>query len=79
MAAIQIQCEDEVLTAELVTHLLAFAQARNLGVEHNCVKDWLVLYRGETSSAKAEPVVAPSPRSNIIAFPTARAVRTPMT
>ncbi|MDB5978742.1 MAG: hypothetical protein JWR07_5502 [Nevskia sp.] len=77
MTVIQLHCEDELLAAELVTQVLAFAQARRLGVEHNCIKDRLVLYRGGTSNSESEPAAVPPSRSNIIAFPASRTVRRP--
>ena len=77
MTAIQIHCEDEALAAELVAHTLAFAQARRLGVEHNCFKGYLVLYRSGVSASKVEPAVVGSSPSNVIAFPTVRLLRWP--
>lgn len=70
MAVINIHCEDAALSEELLAHLLAFAKTRRLGVEHNRVKDRLVLYRGRA----ADSAVAPR-GATVIAFPLVRAVR----
>ncbi|MDE0854335.1 MAG: hypothetical protein OSA97_07925 [Nevskia sp.] len=69
MAVINIHCEDAALSEELLAHLLAFAKTRRLGVEHNRVKDRMVLYRGRAADAAAAPC------ATVIAFPLVRARR----
>lgn len=72
MAVINIHCEDAALSEELLAHLLAFAKTRRLGVEHNRVKDRMVLYRGRAADA-ADAAAAPC--AAVIAFPLVRARR----
>lgn len=72
MKRLQIHCEDEALGAELIQQLLAFAQARRLGLEHDGGQR-LRFYRG---AAAAGGTAAPgSAGARIIAFPVARTVR----
>ena len=77
MKLIKIQCEDAALSEELVAHLLAFAQNRRLGVEHNRIKDRLVLYRGRTFEAKTAAEADPLSGSKVIAFPQPRRLHRP--
>jgi hypothetical protein len=72
VAVVKVRRDESAQTDALIDALLAFAQARGLGIEHNLVKDRLVFYRGATPQA---PQQAPEPEHpNLVAFPMKKAM-----
>lgn len=69
IAVVSIRHGEDVQSEELIGALLAFAQARGLGVEHNLVKNRLVFYRDAKAPAAASPPPLASDHPNVLAFP----------
>jgi len=74
LAVVDIHCSEGAQTEELIGTLLAYAQARGLGVEHNVVKDRLVFYR-DTAAPQLPQQGADPLHPNLLAFPQARSSR----
>jgi len=73
VAVVKVRRDESAQTDALIDALLAFAQARGLGIEHNIVKNRLVFYRGAT--APQAPRQTPEPEHpNLVAFPMKKAM-----
>jgi hypothetical protein len=73
LAVVKVRRDEGAQTDALIDALLAFAQARGLGIEHNIVKDRLVFYRG--ANPPQAPQQAPEPgHPNLVAFPMKKAM-----
>ena len=73
VAVVDIRHGDDAHAGALIGALLAFAQSRGLGVEHNLIKNRLVFYQGVNAPAAMPPQAAQAHHPNVLAFPAARA------
>ena len=73
LAVVKVRRDESAQTDALIDALLAFAQARGLGIEHNLVKDRLVFYRGVTP-LQAPPQTPGPEHPNVVAFPMKKAM-----
>ena len=71
LAVVKIRHDEGAQGDELIGALLAYAQARGLGIEHNVVKDRLVFYRDAAPPELPRQTVDPL-HPNLLAFPVAR-------
>ncbi|MFI4979744.1 MAG: hypothetical protein ACHQIO_05300 [Nevskiales bacterium] len=73
MAVVDIRHGDDAQAGALIDALLAFAQSRGLGIEHNLIKNRLVFYQDANTPAAMPPQSAQAHHPNVLAFPAARA------
>lgn len=73
VVVVDIRHGDDAQAGALIGTLLAFAQSRGLGVEHNLIKNRLVFYQDANAPAAMPPQAAQAHHSNVLAFPATRA------
>ena len=69
IAVVSIRHGEDTQSEELIGALLAFAQSRGLGVEHNLVKNRLVFYGNAAAQAEVSRQTLQARHPNVLAFP----------